>query len=172
MTDASPEPDWRPIIAALANPGTRRMFAEVVLGAEPEAIGGFLSASKRQHARAALLTAGLVADVDGRLVDGGDVYARVLAAAARPRRRGPERFLDGRGQIDRYPTDDDELRALLDLVAREVLAAGEVVAEKELNERLSRFDADTARLRRAMVDTEVLERTRSGSQYARVAAGA
>ena len=47
--------------------------------------------------------------------------------------------------------------------------ASEVVTERELTERLAPFGPDTAALRRAMVDAEVLERTRSGSEYARVA---
>lgn len=44
------------------------------------------------------------------------------------------------------------------------------MSEAVLNDRLSAFSDDTATLRRSMVDDEVLERTASGSQYARVRA--
>lgn len=160
--------DWRPILAVLANPGTRRMFAEVVLGAERDAVGTGLSASKRKHALDSLFAAGLVRKTDAGLVECPEVFARVLAAAARPRPSGVERFLNGRGEIDRYPVNAGERRALLAHVADRVLPGDEVIGEAELNERLRPFSADTATLRRALVDEEILERTRSGTQYARV----
>lgn len=167
MDNALPT-DWRPVVAALANPSTRRMYAEVLLADDPAHIGAFLSASKRRHALASLVAAGLVAEVDGRLVERPEVFREVLAAEAQPRRTGPERFLTGDGRIDRYPVDDTKRRALLVHIATRCLTADEVLTEAELNERLARFSPDTALLRREMVDAEVLERTRSGSQYALV----
>lgn len=164
----TPAQDWRPVVAALANPDTRKAFAQVVLGAAPESVGEGLSPSKRRHTVAILVKAGLVREVEGRLVEVPEVFGHLLAAAESPRRVGAERFLDGRGQIDRYPISADERRALLVLVAERTLAEGEVVPEAELNERLAVFSPDTAALRRYMVDDEVLERTRSGSEYARV----
>jgi hypothetical protein len=42
-----------------------------------------------------------------------------------------------------------------------------VLTEKEVNERLASFADDVAVLRRHLVDVKFLERTRSGSEYAR-----
>lgn len=160
--------DWRPIIAALANPHTRRLFAQIILRDDPESAGGQRSPSKRRHALASLLQAGLVREADGGFIEDPDVFGRALAAACGPARPvGVERFLNGRGEIDRYPSNAAEHRALLEFVAERSLADGEVVSETELNERLAKFSSDTAALRRYMVDDEVLERTRSGSEYAR-----
>ncbi|MBZ2198855.1 DUF2087 domain-containing protein [Occultella gossypii] len=167
MTEHLEQADWRPILAALANPHARRLFAAIVLDESPGSIG--LSPSKQRQATAMLVRAGLVREVEGQLVEQPGVFGRVLVAAAEPRATGPERFLDERGEIDRYPYDATERRALLRLVADRVLAVDEVLSEAELNERLATFGPDTAALRRAMVDEEILERTRSGSEYARVA---
>jgi hypothetical protein len=167
VTEHRDQADWRPILAALANPHARRLFAAIVLDESPDSIG--LSPSKRRQATTMLVRAGLVREVGERLVGQPEVFGRVLVAAAEPRASGPERFLNERGEIDRYPYDATERRALLRLVADRALAVDEVVSEAELNERLAAFGPDTAALRRALVDEEILERTRSGSEYARTA---
>ncbi|MEE6280267.1 DUF2087 domain-containing protein [Georgenia sp. MJ170] len=167
MTLGRGQPGWRPVVAALGNPHARRVFAQIVLGHDPEAVGRELGGARRRHALDALLGAGIVREHDGGFDVVPEAFGQVLAAGSGPRRVGPERFLDGRGQIDRLPSDATERRALLQLVAERSLAPAEVLPEAELNERLLAFSADTAGLRRAMVDDEILERTRSGSQYAR-----
>lgn len=48
-----------------------------------------------------------------------------------------------------------------------VFADSEVVDERELSERLLRFGDDPALLRRYLVDFGLVERPRSGSEYAR-----
>lgn len=166
--DDDDRPDWRPAVAALANPHVRQVYAQVVLGVQTELLGADLGRSRRRRALDTLTAAGLVREVEGRVVEEPEAFTRVLAAGSRPRRTGPERFLDGRGRIDRYPADAGERRALLALVAEQVLAPEEVVTEAVLGERLARFGPDTATLRRHLVEAELLERTRSGSEYARV----
>lgn len=156
------ENDWRPMIAALANPDTRGLFAEFVLGVD--APGAAMSPSRRTHA-IGMLTAAGVLDGDGRLDPGA--FARVLAAAPRRERpTGVQRFLTPEGLIDRYPSNAGEREELLAYIAAQVLASGEVVAERELTERLARFSGDPAALRRYLVDAGLVERTRSGSEYA------
>lgn len=157
---------WRPVFAALANEATRRVYAEIVLGSD--AAGSDLSPSRRRHALDALAKAGLiVAESDGWIV--GEVFTEVLASAPRPpRRTGVERFLTAEGRIDRYPANLGEREELLRHVVAQALEPGEVLGEAEINERLSRFSEDTAVLRRYLVDAGLLERTASGSQYARV----
>ncbi len=154
--------DWRPIIAALANPDTRAVFAEVVLGADEPGAG--LSPSRRGHALGVLRTAGVI-DETGMLDAGA--FTRVLAAAPRRERpTGVQRFLDADGRIDRYPSRAGDREALLAHVAAEVLVAGDTVSERELTDRLRRFTDDPAALRRHLVDSGLVERTRSGSEYA------
>lgn len=90
--------------------------------------------------------------------------------APRPRAVGPERFLTADGRIDRYPVRDAERREVLRWVADRALPPGVIWTENEINELLAPFApaGDVAVLRRYLVDAELLERTRSGSQYARV----
>src|SRR5690606_20610038 len=125
-------PDWRPLVAALANPHARRPWAQVVPGAEPEEGGAGMGAPRGRRAVAALVAAGLLAEAAGRLGARSDAPGRRRAAARRPRPRGPERFLTGSGEIDRDPVDDGERRALLELVVTQVLEPEEVVSEAEL----------------------------------------
>ncbi|MGC0143010.1 DUF2087 domain-containing protein [Pseudactinotalea sp. Z1732] len=169
MDDRHDHLDWRPVVAALANPHSRRMFAHIVLGDDPAAAGRELSPSRRSHALEVLRRAGLIRAVDGGYIEQSDVFGRLLAAAPGPERpKGVERFLTGAGKIDRYPSDAQERRELLELLARRAVEEGEVVPEAVLNDRLSAFSDDTATLRRYLVDLEILERTPSGSEYARV----
>ncbi|MGC5615879.1 DUF2087 domain-containing protein [Georgenia sp. Z1491] len=166
---ASPQhADWRPLIAALANPHCRLVFSQIVVGESAEVIGSDLGPTRRRRTLDALVRSGLVREEEGTFVACSDVFADALAAGASDRPQGPERFLDGEGRIDRYPTDLDERRALLHLLARKTIGEGEVLPERELSERLTAFADDTARLRREMIDHEVMERTPSGSEYARV----
>ncbi len=92
-----------------------------------------------------------------------------LAAGGRARPTGVQRFLDAEGRIDRYPSGRADRDELLRWVAEHVLTAGEVVGEREVTDRLARFSGDPAALRRHLVDAGILERTRSGSEYALVA---
>jgi hypothetical protein len=154
--------DWRPIIAALANADTRTLYAQLVAGAEDAGAG--LSPSRRRHAQAMLVSAGLI-DHDG--VPDATVFARVLAAAPRRERTtGVQRFLTPDGRIDRYPSSARDRAELLGHIARAVLAPEEVVGERELTDRLAELADDPAALRRHLVDAGLVERTRSGSQYA------
>lgn len=102
--------------------------------------------------------------------DGEIVWERPVP----PRREtGPERFLTREGQIDRYPMRGSERRALLEWVADRALPFGEVWTEPEVNDLLAPYApaGDVAVLRRYLVDADLLERTRSGSEYARVTLG-
>lgn len=167
-----PEPtgagDPRPVLAALANPHARRMYARIVLDQDPAGTGP--STSKQRNALAMLQRAGLVRADGATYRETSEVLSGLLAAAAarRPQAEGPERFLDGRGRIDRYPLKAPQRLSLLQYVAGRVLQPGEVLTEWQLNERLAVFSADTATLRRYLVEAELLERTRSGSEYALV----
>jgi len=163
------QPDWRPLVAALANLHAREVFAQIVLGHGAADLGSGLGGARRRNVLDALTKAGLVTESDGRFEVRPAAFTELLATQARPERTsGPERFLDGHGMIDSFPTNVADLRGLLRLVATRVLAEDEVISEKELGGRLRTFTRDVALLRRHLVDHEILERTPSGSEYARV----
>lgn len=163
----SEESAWRAVFAALANETSRGVYADIVRGAPDP--GAELSPSRRRRALDSLVKAGLIVALD----DGwgvGDVFTQTLAAAPRPQRRtGVARFLTADGMIDRYPSNQGEREELLRFVAEHALTDDEVLSEQAFNERLARFSEDTAVLRRYLVDFGIVERTASGSEYARAA---
>ncbi|OJX75524.1 DUF2087 domain-containing protein [Leifsonia sp. 71-9] len=166
--DRSEPADWRPLVAALANADTRRVFAQVELGRPLDEIGAGLSPSRRRRALDAATRAGLITIQDGAASVAAERFTRALRdAPARPPRTGVDRFLDAEGRIDRYPSSAADRAELLRHVAGTVLAPGEVVDEAELGERLQRFGDDTAALRRHLVDSGLVGRTVSGSSYSR-----
>jgi len=165
----APEPaDWRRAVAALANPYAREVFAQIVLGHETEQLGEGFGTARLRKVLETLSGAGIVQEREGRFEVRPEGFTALLASAPREERTGPERYLDGQGRIDRYPTRGDELLALLRMIAQRVLSEGEVLTEKELNGRLRAFTEDVPLLRRHLVDAELVERTRSGSEYALV----
>jgi len=154
---------WRAVVAALANPDMRKVWARLVAGADAGAAVAGLSPARARKVLAGLTAAGLV---DGASAPRSEVFAEVLAAApAAPRLSGPERFLRD-GRIDRYPASRAERGELLAVVAGRAFRSGEVLDEAAVNERLLAFHDDVAVLRRYLVDFGLLVRTRSGSSYA------
>lgn len=165
---ASESSDWRPIVAALANGDTRRVFAEVELGRPLDEVGAGLRPARRRRAVDALVRAGLITVDDATATVAADRFADALRDAPhRPRPTGIDRFLDAHGRIARFPSAAADRSALLEHVAGAVLASSETVDEAQLGERLQRFGDDTALLRRQLVDAGLLARTASGSSYSR-----
>lgn len=153
---------WRGLVAVLLNPDLRTTLAELMAD-------GRLTDARRTRALGRLEELGLVGrDERGRPWFDDRGIRAVLAEDAAPRPVGPQRFLDGDGRIDRYPQRAGERGELLAWVAARAVQPGEVLAEAEVNERLAEFTDDVAVLRRHLVDHGLLERTRSGSEYARV----
>ncbi|WP_066520786.1 DUF2087 domain-containing protein [Curtobacterium ammoniigenes] len=160
MTDANaPSPQsWRAVIAALANDDLRTEYARLVLHGEP-------SSPKRADQ---LLRAGL-AESDGKRIVPANAALRAMLASRDPSterpQRGPQRFLRPDGRIDRYPAQFDDRVALLQFVAEETFAPGEHLDERELNNRLQRFDDDVALLRRYLIDYGIAQRAANGADY-------
>lgn len=151
---------WRGVLAALMNPDLRAVLAES-MAAPP------LTESRRQRAIERLAELGLVRETDSGELEFDDALVRGILSENPPvKRTGPERFLDAEGRIDRYPAQAADRRDLLRWIADRAFSPGEVLSEQETNDRLSAFGADTAVLRRYLVDEGVLERTTSGSEYA------
>lgn len=156
--------DWRAVMAALANQTTLRVFAQIVLGATPDEATDSLSPSRRAHVLGSLQKAGLL---DGNLGLAHNRFADVLATATpTPRPTGVDRYLDRDGRVMSYPSRAADLAELLGLLADRAFVRGEVLDEREVNDRLAVYTEDVALLRRHLVDHGILERTRSGSAYA------
>lgn len=157
-------PHWRRVVATLANSDARSAYAHIVLGIE-------LAGMQHQHrsrALAALLESGLVErNADGGLVAPESIFRDLLAR--QPRRQaqtGVARFMR-LGRIERYPANMADRRELLAWIISEAIRPGEVLTEKQVNERLLSYTDDVVLLRRYLVDFGLLERTASGSSYSR-----
>jgi hypothetical protein len=171
MTPRQRKPaDSRRVAAALANADTRRAYAEIVLGESLDTVAIGLSPTRRKRVLSALLDTGL-AEMDGdAIVAGTSVFAELLAQHPEPKvAQGVDRFLLPNGMVDRFPANSDERRDLLQWIADRTVKSGEVLTEKQVNERLGAFSSDFALLRRDMVDFGILERSPSGSSYSRIA---
>lgn len=165
MSDPAPI-DVRQLAALLANPDMRATYAAVVLGVLE---GDHATATpRRQRMLSALLKAGLVEPTPAGGVVATSAPFRTLLDQYPKRERptGIDRFVRD-GRIDRYPSNPDERRELLEWVAHRCVAGDEVVTERELNGRLEQYSDDFAVLRRYLVDFGLLWRTRSGSSYSR-----
>ncbi|WP_104044597.1 DUF2087 domain-containing protein [Arthrobacter sp. ZGTC412] len=161
-------PHWRRVVATLANSDARSAYAQIVLGAKlPEVLAG-MQDQRRNRALAALLGSGLVErNADDELVAPESIFRDLLAQ--QPRRQaqtGLARFMR-LGRIERYPANKAERRELLGWIVSEAIRPGELLTEKQVNERLLSYTDDVVLLRRYMVDFGLLERTDSGSSYSR-----
>jgi len=155
---------WRPILAVLANPAARSVFAEAVVDGRHQPPTGV----RRARAEHQLVAAGLlVADAAGTLVVNEALLRSLLAEGAPRPRTGPERFVNHAGRIDQYPASATERHQLFAWIAERALEPDEVLDEREVGDRLERFTDDVATLRRYLVEHEVLVREPDGSAYRR-----
>ncbi len=76
-------------------------------------------------------------------------------------------FTDETGAITAFPAQQKKYRVLLEHVLN-AFEPGVTYPEKEVNERLVRFHADTARLRRSLVEHGLMAREGGGGVYWRV----
>lgn len=171
---------------ALADPSRLRIVG--LLARSPQNVGELaaalgLSAGTTSHHLRRLAEVGLVeARADGyyrtySLRDEAlrEKAARLLGEQALPRlaadadleaweRKVLGTFCDPDGRIASFPAQQKKQLVLL----RHVVAAftpGVRYAERELNEILSRYNEDTARLRRALVDHGLMRREGGGGAY-------
>ncbi|MFD4960743.1 DUF2087 domain-containing protein [Microbacterium sp. NPDC058389] len=155
---------WRGVVAALLNPDLRAVLAETMAA-------GPLPDARRRRAIERLHELGLVRETASGALEFDETAVRGILSDNPPvRPSGPTRFLGADGRIDRYPAQHAERDELLRWVAERAFGDAEVLTEQQTNERLSAFTGDAAVLRRHLVDAGLLERTRSGSEYARPAA--
>ncbi|HEY2644550.1 MAG TPA: DUF2087 domain-containing protein [Galbitalea sp.] len=151
--------DWRRIIATLADPTRRLVYASIVADVAVD-----IPPKKREKALAALSAAGLIVASGDGFVASETVFAELLTQAPAVTRTGIERFIRD-GRIEQYParpTDRDEVLAW---AATQALKPGEVLTERALNERLLAMTDDVASLRRYLVDAGLVVRDAAGSGY-------
>lgn len=158
--------DVRQLVAMLANPRTRALYARVILG-ETDAARSEQNARDRRGLMS-LMKAGLVVVTeDDRLVAPIEPIESLLHAfPPSPVRDGIDRFMRD-GRIEAYPTNPVLRRQLLKWLVERVLGEDEVLSERDVTERLDGHEIDAVTLRRYLIDEGLLERTRSGSSYAR-----
>jgi hypothetical protein len=162
-------PHWRRVLGTLGNGDARIAYAQIVLGAAPADILPEAKEQRRNRAIAGLLEAGLVEQqASGDLVASDSIFRDLLDQQPRRQpRTGLDRFMR-LGRIERYPANVAERRELLARIAGEVIAPGEQLTERQVNERLLSYTDDVVLLRRYLVDFGLLERTPSGSSYSLV----
>lgn len=79
-------------------------------------------------------------------------------------------FLDSEGRIKSFPAQDKKLLAILRLAVK-AFEPGLRYPEKRVNEILSRFNEDTAFLRRSLIEYKLMEREGGGGAYWRTTGG-
>ena len=170
--DGEPPPlDAGRLAGLLADDDRRRVFAALVLGAEDPAaisVAAGLDAARAGKALSRLVDAGLVVRrADGRL----EVEVEVISTAARAGRKaaspGGERPVDEAsavlsrfvrdGRLVSIPASHGKRLVVLNHLVQE-FEPGRRYSESMVNLILGRWHADTAALRRYMVDDGFLDR--------------
>lgn len=157
---------WRALLAALSDDSAREVYARVVLGESAAPALDALPPARARRVVTALTSAGLLIETPEGYSASPTVFADALKAAphaARP--TGVDRFFT-EGRLTHYPSRAGDRREVLAAVASRVLADGERLTEPEINERLGTVVDDVAAIRRYLVDEGLIERTRSGTEYA------
>jgi hypothetical protein len=75
-----------------------------------------------------------------------------------------ETFTDADGKIKAFPAQEKKYQVLLRHVV-EAFEPGVRYSEKQVNEILSRFNDDTASLRRGLVESHLMAREGGGGEY-------
>lgn len=155
-------PDARAVLALLANDEARVMIARISLGHD---IGPRQQLSKREtRVLERLLSAGVVVEADNVYAINGKGLRAAVDEFSPARPEGIDRFVRD-GRIVSYPASDADRVAVLDWVARRILNPGEVVDEREINERLKPYMDEHVLLRRYLVDNRVVDREPDGTGY-------
>jgi hypothetical protein len=153
MTD-----NWRRVVATLADPMRRQVYAGAVLGVPVE-----VPLKKRQKALTALIDAGLLT-AEHEVV--ADAFTALLAASPVVTRTGVDRFVRN-GRIEQYPVREDDRLELLTWARDRALTESDELSEKEFGERLTQLTGDVASLRRYLVDAGLVVRDAAGYSYRR-----
>ena len=160
---------WRSVIAALANPESRRVLGLLLADADATDHLASLSGARRERVERVLTHAGLLDTSAGAPRLRVERFAELLAATSVERPTGLDRFIvDGR--LDQYPAGSDDRAAVHAYVVDRVMPdPDERVDELTLTERLAVLTKDPVTMRRYLVDAGLVEREPDGSVYRRAA---
>lgn len=163
---------WRGVIAALANPESRRVLGLLLAEKDASDYLASLPLQRRERVVRVLTAAGLL-DVSGDALRlRVERFAEVLAAAPIERPTGIERFVIN-GRLEQYPAGADDRASVLHyLIDRAMPDPAELVDERTLTERLAMLTDDPVTVRRYLVDAGLLDREPDGSAYRRATSGA
>ena len=153
-----------PVLAALAHPLCRQIFAQIELGSydltaeQDTKVAEALSQLER--AKLIVLTKG------GYEVNAG-VFKQLLNIDENKREEGHHTVVKfmREGRIAQFPAKRNEREKLMRLVAAAVFSAGRRLTEAEVDERLAQYHEDTAFMRRYLVDNLIVARTNDGAEY-------
>ena len=168
MTD---EPNaWRGVIAALANPESRRVLGLLLAELDASEYLASLPLKRRERVVRVLSDAGLLDSSSDALRLRAERFAELLAVAPVERPTGIERFVIN-GRLEQYPAGaDDRIAVLQYLIDRAMPEPAELVDEPTITERLDLLTDDPVTVRRYLVDAGFLDREADGSTYRRGAA--
>ena len=154
--------DARAVLALLANDDARAMIARISLG---QPIGARDDLSKRDaRVLDRLLAAGVVVEADRAYRINTAGLRAAVDEYSPPRPEGIDRFIRD-GRIVNYPASDADRIAVLEWIGARILAPGERIDEREINERLHAYMDEHVLLRRYLVDYRIIDRDSDGTGY-------
>ena len=151
--------EWRRVVATLADPARRQVYASILLGSAVD-----VPAKKLKKALQALVASGLIRATEDGYAANGDVFTELLAASPVIARTGVDRFIRD-GRIEQYPMKAGDRLEVLEWARDRALPDGSEVSERELGERLAAMTEDVATLRRYLVDAGLVRRDAAGERY-------
>lgn len=151
-------PSWQTVFSALASERLRKAYASAVLGER---------AGIPPKDQAKLADAGLLLS-DGSVNAG--LFREILAAAARPKPQGVDRFFRD-GRLEGLPASHADRTAVLGHLADRLFPPGRELDEPTVNLLIATVARDIPTLRRALVDYGYLERNADGTGYRRTEQG-
>ncbi len=158
---------WRGVIAALANPESRRVLGLLLAEHDASDFLASLPLKRRVSVVRSLTDAGLLDVSSDRLRLRVERFAELLAASPVERPTGIDRFVIN-GRLAHYPAGaDDRVTVLRYLIDRAMPDPAELVDEHTVTERLARLTDDPVTVRRYLVDAGLLVRKSDGSTYRR-----
>ncbi|MFN4001213.1 DUF2087 domain-containing protein [Microcella sp.] len=167
MLKSSDPNAWRGVIAALANPESRRVLG--LLAAELDAAEclASLPLKRRERVVRVLSDAGLLDSSGDVLRLRVERFAELLASDPVERLTGIERFFIN-GRLEQYPAGAvDRALVLHYLIDSTMPDPVELVDERTITARLEVLTDDPVTVRRYLVDAGFLDRASDGSSYRR-----
>lgn len=167
MPKSSDPNAWRGVIAALANPESRRVLGLLLAELDASEYLASLPLKRGERVVRVLSDAGLIDSSGEPLRLRAERFAELLASAPVERSTGIDRFVVN-GRLEQYPAGTEDRALVLQyLVDRAMPGPAEPVNERTLTERLEMLTDDPVTVRRYLVDAGLLDREPDGSSYRR-----